>query len=168
MANATDPRISTVSGRTPEVDSGPTPTEETLGDGQKADHWVLSDLERAKGYVRLVRLSYRHVGLPVPPPERLRDLTPEEEERFGGNGYVKFEPYGEDRAPVTGRFWTLEQLKRGNICGAETRMPAKCAETYAAQPGFYGQTFCCACGGYFPVGADGEFVWLDDGTRVGT
>lgn len=164
MANATDPRISTASGRPPEVDRGPTPTEETRPDGQKADHWVLSDEERSKGYVRPVRLSYRHVGLPVPPLERLRNLTPEEEERFGGNGYVKFEPYGENRAPVTGRFWTLEQLKRGNVCGAVTAMPVKCAETWAVDIHFYGQTFCCSCGGYFSVE---EFVWLD-GERLGT
>lgn len=52
-------------------------------------------------------------------------------------------------------------------CGTETRMPHHCAETYARQPNFYGRTFCCRCGDYFPVGADGEFVW-DDGTKVGT
>ena len=41
------------------------------------------------------------------------------------------------------------------------------AETYARDPGFYGSTFCTACGGHFPVGAEGEFVW-DDGTgKVG-
>lgn len=46
-------------------------------------------------------------------------------------------------------------------------MPQACAETYAAQPGFYGTTFCCHCADYFPVGADGEFVW-EDGSKVGT
>lgn len=54
-------------------------------------------------------------------------------------------------------------------CGGVTTMPLACAETYAAQPGYYGSTFCCICGGYFPVGKDGEFIW-DDGSRqkVGT
>lgn len=52
-------------------------------------------------------------------------------------------------------------------CGTVTTMPQSIAETYAAQPGFYGRTFCCACRGYFPVGAAGDFTW-DDGTKVGT
>lgn len=166
MANATDPRIATASGRAPAVEDGPTPTEETRPDGQKADHWVLSDEERAKGLIRPVRLSYRHVG--VGKPKQLRELSDEEKERYAQFKYVAFEPYGEDRAPVTGRYWTQEQLDRADGCGQETRMPVKCAETYAAQPNFYGSTFCCHCQGYFPVGAQGEFVWLDDGTRVGT
>jgi hypothetical protein len=54
-------------------------------------------------------------------------------------------------------------------CGTVTRMPAACAETYAAKPEYYGSTFCCACRGYFPVGADGQFVWdLRDQQKVGT
>lgn len=54
-------------------------------------------------------------------------------------------------------------------CGVVTTMPRACAETYAALPEYYGSTFCCGCGAYFPVGAGGEFVW-NDGTRqkVGT
>jgi hypothetical protein len=57
---------------------------------------------------------------------------------------------------------------RHEKCGNTTKMPQKCAETYAAQPSYYGSTFCCHCKGYFPVGAAGEFVWLDDGSKVGT
>lgn len=54
-------------------------------------------------------------------------------------------------------------------CGTLTRMPAACAETYAVQPEYYGSTFCCGCGGYFPVGANGEFVWdKAGGQKVGT
>jgi hypothetical protein len=54
-------------------------------------------------------------------------------------------------------------------CGVVTRMPAACAETYAAQPEYYGSTFCCGCGGYFPVGANGEFIWdKTNGQKVGT
>ena len=56
---------------------------------------------------------------------------------------------------------------RHEKCGTTTRMPQKCAETYAINPSFYGSTFCCTCGDYFPVGAEGEFVWLDDGKKVG-
>jgi hypothetical protein len=54
-------------------------------------------------------------------------------------------------------------------CGGLTRMPAACAETYAAQPEYYGSTFCCTCRGYFPVGENGEFVWDEaSGQKVGT
>ena len=52
-------------------------------------------------------------------------------------------------------------------CGTETRMPSSCAETYAVKPEFYGSTFCCGCGDYFPVGHNGEFIWRD-GQKVGT
>lgn len=57
---------------------------------------------------------------------------------------------------------------RHEKCGTTTRMPSVCAETYAVDPTFYDSTFCSACGAYFPVGPQGEFVWLDDGTKVGT
>lgn len=53
-------------------------------------------------------------------------------------------------------------------CGTKTTMPAACAETYAVQPEYYGSTFCCGCRDYFPVGADGEFVWPGTDQKVGT
>lgn len=142
-----------------------TPTSETLPDGQAKDHWILSDEERAKGFIRPVRASYRHVGLPRPRFE-LRDLTPEEHERYDKFAYVKFEPYPPGGACV-GRYWTQAQLEsRG--CGVVTSMPRKIAETYAAQPDYYGSTFCCGCGKYLPVGDFGEFVWEGTLERVGT
>ena len=52
-------------------------------------------------------------------------------------------------------------------CGAVTTMRRAIAETYAADPGFYGGTFCVNCGAHFPVGENGQFVWLD-GAKVGT
>lgn len=52
-------------------------------------------------------------------------------------------------------------------CGVATRMGQAIAETYAANPTFYGGTYCVSCRDHFPVGADGEFVW-EDGTKVGT
>jgi hypothetical protein len=52
-------------------------------------------------------------------------------------------------------------------CGAVTTMGQVIAETYARDPGFYGGTFCATCRAHFPVGEDGEFVWLD-GSKVGT
>lgn len=83
---------------------------------QHEAYLVLSDEERAKGFIRPVRRGYIHL-----------------------------------------------------VCGSVTSMGRALAETYARNPHFYAATYCCACGGHFAVGADGEFVW-DDGSneRVGT
>jgi hypothetical protein len=93
--------------------SAPAPIDPTSK--QHRDHWVLSPEERAKGFIRPVRVSYKHTK-----------------------------------------------------CGTITTMPKAIAETYAAKPGYYGQTFCCQCRTYLPVGEHGEFEWLDDHTKVGT
>lgn len=61
----------------------------------------------------------------------------------------------------------LRKSYKHERCGAVTTMGEAIAETYAAQPQFYSGTFCVSCGSHFPVGADGEFVWLD-GSKVGT
>lgn len=53
-------------------------------------------------------------------------------------------------------------------CSSVTTMGQALAETYARQPDFYTGTFCCACRGHFPVGADGEFVWDGTSEKVGT
>lgn len=61
-------------------------------------------------------------------------------------------------------------------CGAVTSMGQAIAETYAANPSFYGGTYCCACLTHYPVGAYGEFIWVNcmpadpkgNGTLVGT
>lgn len=74
---------------------------------------VLSDEELAKGFVRPVRTSYRHL-----------------------------------------------------TCGVVTSMGLSIAETYARDPFFYGGTYCAYCKAHYPVGEDGEFVWLDGG-KVG-
>ena len=107
------PRVP-LSGKEP-TDYGSTPTKEKHLDGQYKDHWVLSEEERAKGFVRPVRKSYIH-----------------------------------------------------EKCGGVTSMPQAIAETYAANPSFYGSTFCCHCRGYFPVGMNGEFVWTDTTEKVGS
>jgi hypothetical protein len=122
-------------------------------DGQQACYLVLSKEERELGFVRPVRDTYKHVG--VRPKNPLRDLTPEEKERYAPYGYVKFEAYPADRLPVTGRFWTQEQLNSG--CGAVTRMAREIAETYARKPEFYGKTFCNGCACHLPVN---EFCWI--------
>lgn len=141
--------------------------DELKANGQQRDYVVLSAEERARGFVRPVRHSYRHVG--PPPPANLRDLTPEEHERYDQYGYVKFEPYSEDRSPITGRFWKQADLDRlGAGCGVVTTMGTALAETYARDPNFYSGTFCCGCGKHFRVGETGEFVWDGTNERVGT
>lgn len=132
-------------------------------DGQQESYLVLSEKERAEGYVRPVRTVYRHTGIrPVHPT---RPLTPDEQKHHASRGYVVWEEYPPGESAVVGRFWTQEQLSGG--CGVETKMSQEIAETYARDPIFYGATYCCNCKKHFPVGANGEFVW-QDGTRVGT
>lgn len=53
-------------------------------------------------------------------------------------------------------------------CRSVTTMSQTLAETYARDPEFYNGTFCVACRGHFPVGADGEFVWDGTNEKVGT
>ena len=81
--------------------------------GMQKAYVVLSEEERAKGFCRPVRTSYKH------------------------------EP-----------------------CGTITTMGQALAETYARARDFYSSTFCMFCGDHFPVGVEGEFVWLD-GSKVG-
>lgn len=131
-------------------------------DGMQLTYLVLSAEERAKGFVRPLRRAYRHLGPQHKYP--LRDLTPEERARYGKQGDVKFEPYGPEEAPKTGRFWTQAMLDRRN-CGAVTRMGLALCETYARDPSFYGSTYCHACQEHFPVA---EFVWDEDGAVVGS
>lgn len=132
--------------------------------GQNSCYLVLSEEERAKGFIRPVRTQYRHVG--CRPAGKTRSLTEEEQQRYAQYGYVLYEEYSTAEDPVTGRFWTKEMLTSG--CGAVTSMGEALAETYARQPSFYGATFCCVCNKHFPVGEYGEFIWLPDGERVGT
>ena len=134
--------------------------------GMQKSYLVLSDEERAKGFVRPVRLRYVHVG-PTPPAHPLRDLTEDEKVRFENNNYVAFEAYPESEAPVLGRYWTQAQLDNKG-CGSTTTMNSAIAETYARDPGFYGGTYCAHCAEHFPVGAQGEFVWEGTNERVGT
>lgn len=85
------------------------------GDGQQKGYVVLTEAERAKGFVRPVRRAYIH-----------------------------------------------------EKCGSVTTMSLALAETYARDPGFYTGTYCVSCGGHFPVGAEGEFVWDRTDEKVGT
>lgn len=140
---------------------------ELKANGQQRGYVVLSDEERAKGFVRPVRLSYVHVGRPGP-RYPLRDPTVEERESWGDE-VAKYEEYPESEHPVLGRFWTQQELDSIGVgCGTVTTMSRAIAETYAREPGFYGATFCCGCHAHLPVGEDGLFVWEGTDERVGT
>lgn len=165
-----DGKLSTTSGEVPKHFGPGAPDPDIYASGQHRSYWVLSKSERAKGFVRPVRLSYRHVGI-AGPRYPLRELTDDERGRHLAEvRCAVYETYPESESPVVGRYWTQAQLDSvGQGCGAVTTMGAALAETYARQPDFYGSTFCCRCGSHYPVGAGGEFVWDDgSGERVGT
>lgn len=137
-------------------DAEPTPQHEV--------YLALSEDERAKGFVRPVRRSYRHVGI-AGPGYPVRDLTDDERERYAQVGYVKYEAYPEG-GPTLGRFWTQAQLDSiGKGCGGVTTMAVPLAETYAREPSFFGATYCVGCQKHLAVA---EFVWEPDGSRVGS
>lgn len=123
---------------------------------------VLSEAERAKGFVRPVRDAYRHVG--SQPRHQLRELTAEERASDTYAGFVAFEIYPPSMAPKVGRYWTQAELER-KACGTVTTMAQPLAETYARDPHFYGATYCVGCRMHKPVA---EFRWTADGTVVGS
>ena len=53
-------RLSTTQGTAPVNFGSPAPDPELTPGGQHKNYWVLSEAERAKGFVRPVRHSYRH------------------------------------------------------------------------------------------------------------
>jgi hypothetical protein len=85
---------------------------ENDGTGMNKAYIVLSEAERAKGFIRPVRTSYTHLA-----------------------------------------------------CRVNTSMGMALAETWARDIYFYGKTYCCECGGHFPVS---EFVWNGSDTVLGT
>lgn len=147
----TDPRL------THGLDSKPVPQAEV--------YLILSDEERAKGFVRPVRRAYRHVG--SQPKYPLRDLTAEELLNYAQFGYIKYEEYPAGVGPI-GRYWTKDQLENKG-CGCVTTMGLALCETYARDPKFYGSTYCCSCQRHIRVE---EFVWIEqdgcDGQVVGS
>lgn len=151
MSYTTDPKDPRL---TRGVDDTPVPQAEA--------YLVLSSEERAKGFVRPFRDSYRHVG--EQPNHSLRGLTEEEKERYSKLGYVAFEMYPVGESALVGRFWTQQQLDNKG-CGAITTMGHAIAETYARDPKFYGATYCTGCQKHRPVA---EFVWTADGLVVGS
>src|SRR5690349_7345207 len=109
--------------------------------GQADVYLVLSEAERAKGFIRPVRDTYIHTG--IRPANPLREITEDEKLRYGAAGYIAFEEYPKDEHAATGRYWTLAQLNSG--CGTPTTMGRALSETYARDPKFYGSTYCVHC-----------------------
>ena len=133
--------------------------------GQQSCYLVLLDEEKAKGFIRPVRRSYRHVGQQVDTSE-IRELTKEENKRYKGVNYIGFIPNEDKDSVIVGRFITQDDLKKG--CGTITTMGLSIAQTYARDPKFYGATFCCGCSSHLPVGENGEFIWEGTNEKVGT
>ena len=133
---------------------------------QNEVYLVLSEEERSKGFVRPLRRSYIHVG-PPGPKYALRELR-EDEQHHKDSGYVKYEEDPKDgtHGSALGRLWTQAQLDGvGKGCRVLTHMGLALCETYARNPKFYGVTYCCGCQRHLPVA---EFVWDEDGQRVGS
>lgn len=130
---------------------------------QNEVYLVLSEEERAKGFVRPYRDSYRHVG--ERPMYPLHDLSEAQNERYSAFGYVKYEQYPRGaHGAIMGRYWTQQQLDAKG-CNTVTTMSRSLSETYAANPRFYGSTYCVGCYMHRPVA---EFVWTADGQQVGS
>lgn len=145
------------------------PTDPRLGKGpddepvsQNEVYLVLSEDERAKGFVRPLRYSYVHVG--ERPKHETRELTEDEKTRYREYNYVLFETYPKTSSAILGRFWTEEQLAR-DACNTTTTMSRDIAETYARNPRFYGSTYCVGCSKHLPLS---EFVWKGSNLLVGS
>lgn len=130
---------------------------------------VLSDEEKAKGFVRPVRRTYVHVGRKVC-SNRYRHLTEEEKEQYKDQGYVAFVPNDDEDSSLIGTYITQHELNtfknhRVGGCGVATTMALGIAETYARDPKFYGATYCVGCCKHLPVG---EFLWDNTNETVGS
>jgi hypothetical protein len=122
---------------------------------QNEVYLVLSEEERAKGFVRPVRSAYMHVG--VKPKYPLRDMTEEEKRRFPDFDKAEEKEHGI-------RYWRQSDLDHAG-CNEVTIIAPAIAETYARNPHFYGATYCTHCHKHLTVT---DFVWTADETVVGS
>lgn len=143
--------------------------------GMQKKYLVLSEEERAKGFVRPVRQVYKHVGKMPRYKGVHRMLDKPEKAEYQDKMYVAIMTVltKENGSFLGGAYVDQKELdawESGSLIGGcqhETRMGLALSETYARDPKFYGATFCSYCGDHYPVGEYGEFIWLD-GERVGS
>lgn len=161
------------------------PNDPCLKNGQKEEgqntcYLVLSEEERAKGFIRPYRDAYIHKGKKIDAEGTIMSIEEIEAEDGGTpnahynrqTGYVAYIKYGEEKSPLVGRYIDQKELdafknKKSHVggCGALTTMGSALSETYARDPKFYGATFCVGCNKHLPVG---EFVWDKDGEILGS
>ena len=136
--------------------------------GQQQDYIVLTEAERAKGFIRPVRDSYIHAGDPLRGQlERL------EKPYLSNNGktYIAVDRFEVSPGTKAGKFLTEQEVKqiektgRYGGCGGLTKMARSIAETYARDPKFYSGTFCVHCGTHFMLS---QFVWDGTNENVGS
>jgi hypothetical protein len=138
---------------------------ETDSTGMQKAYVVLSEEERAKGFVRPLRRTYRHIGRSVCGEIQasgklggiVRVCT--ESLEHGGDHWNQFQELAQPDAARA----STEHLIGG--CNSTTTMGISIAETYARDPGFYGGTFCATCRTHFPLV---EFVWEGTTEQVGS
>lgn len=136
--------------------------------GQHEVYLVLSEEERAKGFVRPLRFTYTHAGRSVCgaflDPRHIRDrkdcwdICAQKLSHKGPCG----SPFYGDLLPSEAT--QIHSTHRKGGCGVATKMGQALSETYARDPSFYGATFCVGCNVHLPVD---EFVW-DDGQPLGS
>jgi hypothetical protein len=131
---------------------------------------ILSEEERAKGFVRPLHRGYVHVGLSKKTFKNpMRPLTDEEKERGKDWGWIAYVEYDEfekqENNTAIGQYLTIEDIRGKEGCGVLTTMGLALCETYARNPKFYGATYCCGCQKHLPVE---EFIWDGTNDRVGS
>lgn len=156
---------------------------EEQSNGQNKKYIVLSDEERAKGFIRPLRDSYIHVGKKVERDEGGRIIgrliliddpdCPVSEHYTKEKGYGGYIAYPKEKHPLIGKFITQEEVDaiKNRVshfggCGEVTKMNSReIVETYARNPKFYGATFCIYCKKHLPVE---EFEWVGTNELVGS
>lgn len=134
--------------------------------GQQRDYVVLSEEERAKGFVRPVRQEYQHVGQAV-----CGKYGPNDEKTMGGMVYICIREPGHEgdcqhfRGLPQPEAEAAHRNQRLPGCDAITKMALSIAETYARDPKFYSGTYCIGCRVHLPLN---QFVWKDTNEVVGT
>jgi len=140
--------------------------------GQNKAYLVLSEEEKAKGFIRPVRNSYIHKGRFYKYYNEIEIL--DEVYKSNDKEYIALIPALKDENDkIIGKSYLTQKdfdeinKTKGFVggCGVVTDMSLGLAETYACDPNFYGATFCAGCGTHLGVG---EFVWKGTDETVGS